>query len=78
MIVTDKHEEIASALMSKMNRGVTLLHGEGAYTGDEKRVLYTTMTRFEIDTMKEIVSDIDSSAFTTLSSASEIVGGTSK
>ena len=61
-----------------MNRGVTLLHGEGAYTGDEKRVLYTTMTRFEIDTMKEIVSDIDSSAFTTLSSASEIVGGTSK
>ena len=78
MIVTDKHEEIASALMSKMNRGVTLLHGEGAYTGDEKRVLYTTMTRFEIDTMKEIVSDIDSCAFTTLSSASEIVGGTSK
>lgn len=74
-IVTGKDKEIASEIMTQMNRGVTFLHGEGAYTGDEKRVLYTTMTRFEIDTMKDIVNNSDEKAFVTLSQASEIAGG---
>lgn len=74
-IVTGKDKEIASEIMTQMNRGVTFLHGEGAYTGDEKRVLYTTMTRFEIDMMKDIVNNSDEKAFVTLSQASEIAGG---
>lgn len=75
MIVTDEYDDVAKALMDEMNRGVTLLHGEGGFTGEQKKILYTTMTRFEIDQMKDIVSGIDSNAFITLSSAADIVGG---
>jgi len=77
-IVTDEHEKVAEALMKQMSRGVTFFQGEGAYSGDKKKVLYTTMTRFEIDEMKDIVGDIDDRAFITLSSASDVVGGRQK
>ena len=77
-IVTNEHEKIADAIMKQMNRGVTYLQGEGAYSGNKKKILYTTMTRFEIDEMKDIVDDIDERAFITLSSASDIVGGRQK
>ena len=59
----------------QMNRGVTLLHGEGGYTGNAKKILYTTMTRLEVGEMKELVKDIDENAFITLSVANDIVGG---
>ena len=75
MIVTDEHEAISQALMQQMNRGVTLLHGEGGYTGNAKKILYTTMTRLEVGEMKEIVKDIDENAFITLSVANDIIGG---
>lgn len=75
MIVTDEHEAISQALMKQMNRGVTLLHGEGGYTGNAKKILYTTMTRLEVGEMKELVKDIDENAFITLSVANDIVGG---
>ena len=37
MIVSDEYEEIADALMHRLGRGVTYLHGQGAYTGDDKQ-----------------------------------------
>jgi len=77
MIVTDEYDKIAGALMKDMNRGVTMLHGEGGYTGEKKKILYTTMTRFEVDQMKDIVRGIDGDAFITLSNAADIVGGRS-
>ena len=75
MIVTDEPDKIADTLMKDMNRGVTMLHGEGGYTGEKKKVLYTTMTRFEVDQMKDIVREIDDNAFITLSGAVDVVGG---
>lgn len=53
MIVTDSHEEIASALMDRLGR-VTLLHGEGGYTGDAKKIVYCVVTRLEVDKLKQI------------------------
>ena len=61
--------------MENMNRGVTLLYGEGGYTGDEKKVLYSVVTRLEVDKLKEIVLDIDESAFVTINAVHDIVGG---
>ena len=75
MIVTNEPEEINTALMENMNRGVTLLYGEGGYTGDEKKVLYSVVTRLEVDKLKEIVLDIDESAFVTINAVHDIVGG---
>jgi len=75
MIVTDNYDEITSALMDRLGRGVTLLHGQGGYTGDPKKVLYCVVTRLEVDKLKEIVMEKDDSAFVTINPVHDIVGG---
>ncbi len=75
MIVTDNHDEITSALMERLGRGVTLLHGEGGYTGDPKKVLYSVVTRLEVEKLKEIVHEKDENAFVTINAVHDIIGG---
>lgn len=75
MIVTDNPKEIAEALMARLGRGVTILHGEGGYTGDPKRVLYCVVTRLEVDKLKAIVQEKDENSFVTIHQVHDIIGG---
>lgn len=75
MIVSDEYEEIADALMHRLGRGVTYLHGQGAYTGDDKQVLYCVVTRLEVVKLKEIALEKDETAFVTINLVHDIVGG---
>lgn len=75
MIVSDEYEEIADALMHRLGRGVTYLHGQGAYTGDAKQVLYCVVTRLEVVKLKEIALEKDETAFVTINPVHDIVGG---
>lgn len=75
MLVSDKHIEIATELMQKLGRGVTYLSGEGAYTGNAKKVIYCVVTRLEVDRLKDIAYEIDEKAFVTINPVHEIVGG---
>lgn len=75
MIVTNDPKEITSELNERLDRGVTLLHGEGGYTGEAKKVLYCVVTRLEVDKVKEIVLEKDESAFVTINAVHDIVGG---
>lgn len=75
MIVTSQHDEITDKLMKQMDKGVTLLHGEGGYSKEKRKILYCIVTRLEIDSLKSIVLDIDEAAFITINPVSDIVGG---
>ena len=75
MIVSDEYEEIADALMHRLGRGVTYLHGQGAYTGDDKQVLYCVVTRLEVVKLKEIALEKDETAFVTINPVHDSVGG---
>ena len=75
MIVSDEYEEIADALMHRLGRGVTYLHGQGAYTGDDKQVLYCVVTRLEVVKLKEIALEKDETACVTINPVHDIVGG---
>lgn len=75
MIVTENPAEIAEALMARLGRGVTILHGEGGYTGDPKKVLYSVVTRLEVDKLKAIVLEKDENAFVTITPVHDIIGG---
>ena len=75
MIVSDEYEEIADALMHRLGRGVTYLHGKGAYTGEDKQVLYCVVTRLEVVKLKEIALEKDETAFVTINPVHDIVGG---
>jgi uncharacterized membrane-anchored protein YitT (DUF2179 family) len=75
MIVSDNPDEIADALMARLGRGVTVLHGEGGYTGSPKKVLYSVVTRLEIAKLKSIVYEKDENAFVTINEVHEVMGG---
>ena len=61
--------------MHRLGRGVTYLHGQGAYTGDDKQVLYCVVTRLEVVKLKEIALEKDETAFVTINLVHDIVGG---
>nr|WP_240758511.1 YitT family protein [Lysinibacillus sp. SGAir0095] len=74
-IISDEIEEIGQAIMARLGRGVTYLHGEGAYTGNNKKVIFCVITRLEESKMKEIVRTIDTQAFLAIGNISEVKGG---
>ncbi|KHD36071.1 membrane protein [Clostridium acetobutylicum] len=68
IVVSDKHKEISSALTNRLGRGVTLLHGEGAYKGDTTNVIYVVVSRLEIAKLRSIVHDFDENALISIAS----------
>lgn len=74
IIVSDKSEELADVIMARLSRGVTYLKGEGGYTNDEKKIIYCILTSREIAKLKEIVEEIDPSAFFTINDVVEVQG----
>ena len=75
MIVSDNPDEIAEALMARLGRGVTILHGEGGYSGVPKKVLYSVITRLEIAKFKSIIYEKDENAFVTIHEVHDVLGG---
>ena len=75
MIVSDKSDDLAETLLARLGRGVTILHGEGAYTNEPKRILYTVVTRMEDAKLKAIVKEKDPSAFLSIYNINDVVGG---
>lgn len=75
MIVSDSPDEIADALLARLGRGVTVLYGEGAFTGDKKKVLYSVITRLEIAKLKSIIHEKDKNAFVTINEVHDVFGG---
>lgn len=74
IIVSDKEDELADAIIADINRGVTFLDGMGAYTREKKRVLFCIMTSSEIAMLKVIIDEIDPSAFLTINDVVEVKG----
>lgn len=74
-IISDYIEDIGDAIMDRLGRGVTYLHGEGAYTGDNKKVIFTVITRLEEAKLKTIVEEIDDHAFLAVGNIAEVRGG---
>jgi uncharacterized membrane-anchored protein YitT (DUF2179 family) len=74
-IISDFVDEVGEAIIDRLGRGVTYLHGEGAYTGDKKKIIFTVITRLEEAKLKTIVEDIDPLAFVAIGNIAEVRGG---
>ncbi|KZL93759.1 hypothetical protein CLMAG_08100 [Clostridium magnum DSM 2767] len=68
IIVSEKNKDISEALTDRLGRGVTLLHGEGAYKGEATNVIYVVVSRLEIAKLKGIVHGFDENALVTIAS----------
>ena len=73
-IISEKWEEIAPRLLSEMHRGVTYLHGEGAYTGKPRKVVYCIVRASELAKLKSIVKSYDHKALFAIIETNEVVG----
>jgi uncharacterized membrane-anchored protein YitT (DUF2179 family) len=73
-IISDRSEEIADRIMKRVNRGVTLLQGRGAFSGREKEVILTITTMTELPQLKELIFAIDPDAFVVVNDTLEVLG----
>ena len=73
-IISDRNDEICSAIVHDLDRGVTILQGRGAYTGADKKVLMCAFKQREIAAIKASVKGIDPDAFLIVCNAHEVLG----
>jgi uncharacterized membrane-anchored protein YitT (DUF2179 family) len=74
-IISDNAQQIGDAIMNRLGRGVTYINGEGAYSGDDKKVIFCVINRLEEAKLKEIVTDYDDNAFLAVADIAEVRGG---
>lgn len=73
-IISDHAEEISKRIMEEMDRGVTMLDGRGAYTGNEKNVILCVIRRTQITQLKDLINEIDPKAFVLVADVREVMG----
>lgn len=74
-IISDEANEIGTAIMNRLGRGVTFLHGEGGFSGGSKKVIFCVITRLEEAKMKSIVNELDPVAFLAVGNIHDVKGG---
>lgn len=74
LIVSPKAEAIADEIINEVGRGVTFLHGRGAYTQQEREVVFVVVKMTQVAKIKNIVNDVDERAFMIILAANEVMG----
>lgn len=74
LIISDKAKDIADGIIADIGRGVTFLNGEGAYTGDPKKIVMVVVSMTQIAKIKIVVKTVDPNAFMLILAASEVQG----
>lgn len=74
MVVTSKGEEVRQAFLDNLVRGVTIIDGQGAFSREEKKVLYTVITRYELAVIRAVLKEHDPDAFVSISQSMQVMG----
>lgn len=73
-IISDRSEEIAGRIHRELDRGTTLLPAVGGYTGTQRRVVYTVVSRDELIRLHRIVKEVDPDAFVVVNDVHDVLG----
>ncbi len=73
-IISENCDEIATAILQEIGRGVTFLHGEGAFTQQERKVILVVVTLTQVAKIKFIIENIDPKSFMFIQDAAEVSG----
>lgn len=74
VIISKKREEIKSFIINELQRGVTVYRAVGAFSGEDKEVIMSIMSKKEFIMLREYIKDTDSRAFITVSNVHEVLG----
>ena len=72
MIITDKPDKVAAALMEAFESGTTKIPARGGYSDKDKTIIYFVVNRFQISRMRQIIHDIDPAAFVTIHEVADV------
>ena len=73
-IISPRWQEISQGILQEINRGVTIIRGQGGYSGQEEQILYTIITFRELPRLKQIIRRVDSNAFMVVTETLEVMG----
>lgn len=78
-IISDKCMIIKDMITDTLGRGVTIYRGKGGYGKrghiEDKDILYSVITRFEVSKISQEIENIDSNAFVVMSPVKDAIGG---
>ena len=74
IIISEKHDEIAMAILKHLKRGCTILHGQGAFTKKEREVLLVVVHNIQAKRLEELVFKADPEAFLILENTQQVLG----
>jgi uncharacterized membrane-anchored protein YitT (DUF2179 family) len=74
LIISTRPDEVRKAVLKQLGRGVTVIHGQGGYTGEARPVLYVVLTPQEVGRLKRLVAQVDDRAFVAIQPAQEVLG----
>lgn len=73
-IISDVPEEIAEALLKQLGRGMTYIQGQGVFSNEPKKIIYTIVSRIELSTLRSVVEDIDPNALVAIENVADVSG----
>lgn len=73
-IISEHNEQISATIMKDMDRGVTILKGQGSFTKQERNVLYCVVAKNEIVRLKNVITSVDPHAFVAVSDVHDVLG----
>lgn len=73
-IISDHYKELMVQIREKIDRGATLLHGEGGYTGQDREVLLVVIDSKQYAKFRKVVMEVDKNAFMIVQDAHEVNG----
>ncbi|KRN02601.1 hypothetical protein FD13_GL001825 [Levilactobacillus senmaizukei DSM 21775 = NBRC 103853] len=75
MIITDRPKTVIDCIQNHLQRGITIVHDvEGAYHHDEKTILFTIITRYEMEGLETAMEEGDPDAFVSISPTIKVLG----
>ena len=72
VIITERPIEVCKTLSDIFESGMTCLDAKGGYSGNEKTMIYFIVNRFQVPKMRDIVHDLDPSAYITISDVADV------
>ena len=73
-VISRKSDEICAAIMAELDRGVTILHGEGGYLHKPESVLLSVVSNRQLPRLEKLVHAIDPTSFMIVSHVTEVSG----
>ncbi len=74
MIITDKGDEMREHLLTNLYRGLTIMDGVGGYSKDKRNILMTVISRYELNEVKNLITEVDTGAFVNITETIEVMG----